>query len=458
MMMIFSVLFFLSHAFATDGYSIAAGANQDITEFSTCKHVVNGKSKSIFVPTKFTTEWTSFYTNPPSSVTVTGCVVHLPPGPGYVVMTSARFNGNLGNLAGASATCLSSLNTDTWKNKASAGTLTANRVRAFLCRAAGTCNGAALPSQQYIFAMGGDVASGGASFTTDSSGFGPGDSANWIGATYFGGDYNYWTGHAANTATSFNQTGVASQCSNWGSSLNTVTGVMGSSSNTGSARWNNGTTSCDTTEHLLCIVDPYETPPQFTGVSASGTTGTTHSLSRPASYAAGDLDFLIVIGPTGFTGITSGPTGWSRIAQAGPSPTNGYYIDVWYKTLTASEPANYVFNLATTVATVRINTTLPGVNGITIGASGGQANATSTNVTGPSVTTASTHARVVYISATTGFLSTAPSGFTTISSNNPGVAYAIAQEMKAATGATGALVGTAASTDSAVVSFVVERP
>ena len=113
MLFLTALLAFFGHA--TDGYSIAAGANQDITEFSTCKHVVNGKSKSIFVPTKLTAEWTSFYTHPPSSVTVTDCVVHLPPGPGYLVATSETYNGNLGNIAGASTLCYNAVTTDTWK-------------------------------------------------------------------------------------------------------------------------------------------------------------------------------------------------------------------------------------------------------------------------------------------------------------------------------------------------------
>lgn len=62
-------------ALAADSHTIATGATTDITEWSTCKRVTNGhaSSLSIFVPTKTSAEWTSFFTYPPAGVTIATC-------------------------------------------------------------------------------------------------------------------------------------------------------------------------------------------------------------------------------------------------------------------------------------------------------------------------------------------------------------------------------------------------
>ncbi|MBS0234515.1 MAG: hypothetical protein JSR99_13630 [Proteobacteria bacterium] len=60
---------------AATGYQVNNGANQDITEFSTCKNVANAHAsgKAIFVPTKTSTEWSQFYNNTPAGVTISAC-------------------------------------------------------------------------------------------------------------------------------------------------------------------------------------------------------------------------------------------------------------------------------------------------------------------------------------------------------------------------------------------------
>lgn len=103
---------------------------------------------------------------------------------GYFVLASGTYNGNLSGLSGADATCLSDLTANDWMGKGSAGTLTAARVKAFLCDDT-TCNNLA-SSTQYYFARSSVPATGGASFTTDGTGRGPGDTNIWSGATRFG--------------------------------------------------------------------------------------------------------------------------------------------------------------------------------------------------------------------------------------------------------------------------------
>ena len=135
-------------------------------------------------------------------VGTTNSSIEAPSGSGFFVLTESTYDGNLGGLNGADAKCLAELSTKTnWKNYAVAqanGQLTATKVKAFLCTTGAACNNAT-PLATYYFAAVGDTAKGGASFTANSSGQGPGDSAIWSAANYFGRDANYWLGKAANS-------------------------------------------------------------------------------------------------------------------------------------------------------------------------------------------------------------------------------------------------------------------
>lgn len=75
---------------ASDNSTVTFGANQTITAHSTCKKVINGSATglSVYVPTETTEEWTSFYTNPPAGIDITGCapkVVFLTSGTTWTV-------------------------------------------------------------------------------------------------------------------------------------------------------------------------------------------------------------------------------------------------------------------------------------------------------------------------------------------------------------------------------------
>ena len=114
-------------------------------------------------------------------------------------MSESTWNGNLGDLAGADAKCLTELTTNTgWKGYAEAnsrGILTSGHVHAFLCDGArypGTCD---LPQAYttFYFADANDSTHGGNRFSTDGNQRGPYDVADWNGASYFGANYTYWT-------------------------------------------------------------------------------------------------------------------------------------------------------------------------------------------------------------------------------------------------------------------------
>lgn len=66
----------LSFAIGTlnEGHMVVHGTTERINAHATCKKVANAHaSRDYFVPTKASSEWTSFVTNPPTSVTLTNC-------------------------------------------------------------------------------------------------------------------------------------------------------------------------------------------------------------------------------------------------------------------------------------------------------------------------------------------------------------------------------------------------
>lgn len=79
---------------ASDNYTVSYGSNQNITAHTECRKVTNnsGTSASVYVPTQTDPEWESFYTNPPTGVTIGSCVID-------VVITPGA-NRNLCTLAG----------------------------------------------------------------------------------------------------------------------------------------------------------------------------------------------------------------------------------------------------------------------------------------------------------------------------------------------------------------------
>lgn len=177
---------------------------------------------------------------------------------GYFVLTNDTWNGNLGGLVGANAKCLADLTTYDWMGKTDAttrGIVTASKVRAWLCQYT-TCNNAIFGTE-YFFAVAGDNTKGGASFTADGSGVGPGNTQNWSGTNYFDGAKTYWTGRSNGGTTTWTGGNGNSllNCTGFGATTND--GYYGNAASTGSFRWS-GTilAACTNVNRLVCFVDP----------------------------------------------------------------------------------------------------------------------------------------------------------------------------------------------------------
>jgi hypothetical protein len=180
-----------------------------------------------------------------------------PPGSGYFVITKTTYDGNRGGLAGANASCLTELTTNTgwwgYANANAAGILVAAKVKAFLCDGT-TCN-----TPTYYFANANDSSAGGGSFTTDASGFGPNDSLAWGNGDHFGGmitgnTSRYWTGRLGVSNTAWDGSSSASNCTAWTSTG--ASGEYGVFTATANARWRSTTQACGLLANLICFVNP----------------------------------------------------------------------------------------------------------------------------------------------------------------------------------------------------------
>ena len=204
-------------------------------------------------------------TNPSNLI----CMVHpgneTPVSPAYFVLTDSTWTGDLGGINGANAKCLTELTTNTnWKGYTTAnanGQLIASKVKAFVCNGSsneagnGSCNDL-MSNQTYSFAKVGDVNAGGASFTTDSSNRGPGDSSNWSGANYFSGTYSYWAGRATASASLWAGSEYYA-CKAFTSASGAHLGAPGISTSTTATRWyTGGSQGCSNSYRLICYVNP----------------------------------------------------------------------------------------------------------------------------------------------------------------------------------------------------------
>ena len=174
---------------------------------------------------------------------------------GYFVLTGTTWDGDLGGLAGANAKCLDELTDHPWKGKGDASALTSENVEAFLCSDTECQN--LLPYTEYKFAVARNPAYGGAKFTSDMYGKGPGDQTNWGGATYTGGNYIYWTGRGGLNDSTWGDALTYGTCSSWTyNGLMYVWGTTGQSNAATTNRWYIPAQTCGSDRHLICMVHP----------------------------------------------------------------------------------------------------------------------------------------------------------------------------------------------------------
>lgn len=191
-------------------------------------------------------------------------------GSGAFVLASQKYNGNLGGISGANSKCLTDLTANNWLGKSSL-TVDSSTVKAFLCYGSWSNCQNLEPSQLYTFAVSGAPSLGGATFTTDGSGYGPGNQEIWSSRTHFGtGAKEYWGGYRIGSSNSLwgssNGAGGGSDyiCQStgaWDTASSAVKGAYGRTGLAGiidsdSDRWRAGQRSCDDELYLICMVNP----------------------------------------------------------------------------------------------------------------------------------------------------------------------------------------------------------
>jgi len=173
---------------------------------------------------------------------------------GYLVQSSAEYNGNLGGIDGANTICLNDLQNNDWLGKSDAGMLSSDRVTAFICDDM-TCN-IAEASSFYLTAVAGDTTKGGIGFKTDSQGRGIGNSL-YFNVDNFESARGFWSNRGTvDSETWGNSPETTEHCTNWTLSSSGSLGRAGNMANNNALRWNEFSYTCDTTRHLLCLVSP----------------------------------------------------------------------------------------------------------------------------------------------------------------------------------------------------------
>lgn len=210
---------------------------------------------------------------------------------------------SLAGMSGANSQCFEKAVRNDWKGKAYAGTLTRDRVRAFLCDDQACDN--LQPNTTYYFAAMNSTTTGGASFTTNASGAGPGEStADWTTATYLGTSNNFPTNRGAGTATYWGLNPRAKQgftCRNFTSNWDTL--WLGYPGNAGFERWSNtngGATAgfCNQFMQILCFVDPVLAPATLSFAAlANLDPSTTYTSSIVSMSGLGSAASVTIRGP-----------------------------------------------------------------------------------------------------------------------------------------------------------------
>ena len=181
---------------------------------------------------------------------------------GFFIFTVTALNINA--LAGGAAhtECQNAVTSSDWlgKSKPWVGTVTAGRVRAFICYSAGCEN--LLPNKTYAFASLWNPSFGGALMNADSSGLGPNNNDNWHNPEHTGADLSgglskaIWTGRAAGSSQTTwpNTYSPTASCGNW---VGVGTASIGATDQIGSGRWAGAAsaTCSSTNARMFCIVD-----------------------------------------------------------------------------------------------------------------------------------------------------------------------------------------------------------
>ena len=178
---------------------------------------------------------------------------------GYWVLSKGTYTGSLGGLSGADSTCLTDLTTNTgwmgYSTALAAGQLVSGNVHAFLCDASSFCD-VIYPNTTYYFANANNATYGGASFTTNGYGYGPGDTNAWSGSTYFNYSNYYWTGHGNTGSSYWYDNNNGNTCTGWTSTSGTGGSGLSTQTNGGRIAYTNN--NCSSSYPLICVVNPQQ--------------------------------------------------------------------------------------------------------------------------------------------------------------------------------------------------------
>ena len=197
--------------------------------------------------------------------------------------------------------------------------------------------------------------------------------------------------------------------------------------------------------------------------SASASSGSTASISvaRPAASGAGDV-LVATIDALGAPTINS-PAGWVLVQTnaSGTTLRQSTFIHV----MGSTEPSSYGWTLGATKSVTAVIAAYGGVDvGTPVDVHGGLANASSTSITAPSVTTTVAGTLLVVASgnATNGSVNPATGlveqGEVSVTSSKNKVATELADEIRPVAGATGTLVSTSTKAAVNIGQVVALRP
>ncbi len=215
-------------------------------------NVVRGSTLQFFIAGSELDQATITVRNITNSNTLVDTVTATVKSSFFFVLSSSSNTGDFGGLSGADLFCLNNLKANDWMGKNQIVLHSAN-VKSFLCDSS-RCN-QLVASKTYNFALSGTPATGGASFTSDASGLGPGNSTAWNSATYFGSSNYFWTNRGTGSGTLWPSTGSTNHCDDWTDGTTNFSAVRGySNTATTATRWSTTTSTCSTAQKVVCIV------------------------------------------------------------------------------------------------------------------------------------------------------------------------------------------------------------
>ncbi len=203
-----------------------------------------------------------------------------------------------------------------------------------------------------------------------------------------------------------------------------------------------------------------------TANTATGASSVT--INKPAGTTTNDVMIAnVFVRGSGTTPSVTPPAGWTLIYQDnldGAVPAGLAAMASYYRVAGASEAANYTWTFDTSRLAVAVISSYTGVNTSTpVDADNGQANAASTTITAPSVTTTVANTMLVggFGLLEGGQSISPPAGMTErvdISPAGPNLTLEMSNELRAVAGATGQRDATASFSDTSIGQLIALRP